>query len=75
MLGRASRRDGWQNTMPHDFVHCRHLQMPFRASKCSFVWTIGETGEKTNGMANVKAAQYVGKEKFTKNVSTGETFL
>ena len=37
--------------------------------------TVGETGKKTDGMANVKMAHYAGKDKFTKNISVGETFL
>ena len=37
--------------------------------------TVGEAGKKTNRIANVKVAHYVGKDEFTKNVSTGETFL
>ena len=40
-----------------------------------FVRTVGETGKKTYRIANVEAAYYVGKDKFTKNISIRETFL
>ena len=40
-----------------------------------FVRTVGEAGEKTYGIANIKAAYYVGKDKYTKNFSIRETFL
>ena len=40
-----------------------------------FVQRVGEMGEKTNGMANVKLSCCAGKDEFTKNVSVGETFL
>ena len=40
-----------------------------------FVWTVGEAGKKTYGIANVEMAYYVGKDKFAKNISIRETFL
>ena len=40
-----------------------------------FMQTVGKSGEKTYGIANVKTAYYVGKDKFTKNISVRETFL
>ena len=40
-----------------------------------FMWTVGEMGKKTHGIANVESAYYVGKDKFGKNVPVRETFL
>ena len=40
-----------------------------------FMQTVGEAVKKTYGIANVKMAYYIGKDKFTQNVPTRETFL
>ena len=39
------------------------------------MWMVRELGKKTNGIANVKTAYYMGKDKFTKNIPVKETFL
>ena len=40
-----------------------------------FVWTVGETGKKTDETANVELAHCAGKDKFAKNIYMRATFL
>ena len=51
------------------------LANALQSIKMFLVWMVGETDKKTDRMANVETACHAGKDKFTKNVSVGETFL
>ena len=51
---------------------CAHS---FQSIKMVFIWTVGEMGKKTGRIADIKLADNMGKDRFSKNVSMGETFF